>query len=146
MDLKSKCNHYRWESLDVTESSYLESLSLSWLLDALSCVTSPFTTGDRLQTKQTFFVCGDIRSEAHVGLVFTGFLGHESLLCVTSLCSFSLYKIHASCFQRVLFNSSSVALKIGPRFRVTEASNPAAPASSRSGPSPWASVGLQTCG
>lgn len=55
MDLKSKCNHYRWESLDVTESSYLESLSLSWLVDALSCVTSPFTTGDRLQTKQTFY-------------------------------------------------------------------------------------------
>lgn len=24
MDLKSKCNHYRWESLDVTKSSYLE--------------------------------------------------------------------------------------------------------------------------
>lgn len=24
MDLKSKCNHYRWESLDVAKSSYLE--------------------------------------------------------------------------------------------------------------------------
>lgn len=32
MDLKSKCNHYRWESLDVTKSSYLEPFK-SWLAD-----------------------------------------------------------------------------------------------------------------
>lgn len=55
MDLKSKCEHYRWEGLDVTESSYWESLSLSWPADALSCVTSLLTTGDRLQAKQTFY-------------------------------------------------------------------------------------------
>lgn len=47
MDLKSKCNHYCWESLDVSKSSYSEAFK-SWLApaDVLSSVTSSCTTGD----------------------------------------------------------------------------------------------------
>lgn len=89
MGLKSQCNHYLWESLDVTESSDLGSLGLSWLPDALSCVTSLLTTGDRLQAKQTFdcvrlFQSSFIHPDAPFHPALAGSPADDTALCVNS--------------------------------------------------------------
>lgn len=128
MDLKSKCNHYRWESLDVTKSSYLEPFK-SWLANRCFKQRNKSLRSWRLTSS-----CTSYRESVHLcffdsrlfdALLQPRILGIFKALIyvfsqpvvksrITPVCKqsmiFFLYKMNALCFQSVLSNSSGVAL------------------------------------